>query len=327
MKKEVKIGLFTIIIIISTWGVLKFLGGSNLLSSENTYYATYENIDGVQKSSQIYIKGVKVGVVSDITLDLSSGSNVKIKLSVDHKYSIPKDSEAKIVGSGLMSPMAIEIILGQSSEALKPNDTIRSSRQPDLMSTASSELESLKNQLTDVTTSLSTTLNTLNELMVSNAENINGMTANMSALTHQLNIVLTQNSDDITRTVSGFADLSEALGSNAHQIDSIMLNLNQLTRDLNDSNFSTSLGGSLSQLDSLLTKINNSEDGIAKVMVGEDIYHNLSSASSNLDALFVDMKEYPSRYVHFSVFGRSDSKEKARIKEKNEKTKERQKNK
>lgn len=319
MKKEVKIGIFTIIIILSTWGVLKFLGGSNLLSSEDTYYAKYENIEGVQRSSQILIKGVKVGVVSDIILDITNNSGVTIELSIDSKYRIPKNSEAKIVGNGLMSPMAIEIVVGASKETLQPGGTFISSREPSLMTTASSELEALKNQLTEVTTNLSTTLNTLNTLMVSNAENINGMTANMSALTYQLNEVLTQNKQDITRAVGGLADLSETLGNNATQVDSIMINLNQLTRDLNDSNFSTSLGESLSQVNTLLTKINSTEDGIAKVMVGEDIYNNLSSASNNLDALFVDMKQYPSRYVHFSVFGRDDEKLKKKAEKKEQK--------
>jgi phospholipid/cholesterol/gamma-HCH transport system substrate-binding protein len=35
------------------------------------------------------------------------------------------------------------------------------------------------------------------------------------------------------------------------------------------------------------------------------MYQNLNNASKNLDALMIDLKANPKRYVHFSVFGKS----------------------
>ncbi len=309
MKKEVKIGVFTIIIILSTWGVLRFLGGSNLFGGDNTYYATYENINGVQNSSQIFIRGVKVGVVSDIILDLESESDVTLKLSIESRYRLPKNSEAKIVGNGLMSPMAIEIIIGDSKEYLSSGDTIESSRKPDILSVAGSELESLKGSLDEVMSELTTTLSALSGLLQNNATHIGGMLTNMDSLTYNFNNLLTTNERNIERTLGGFAEFSEALGGNKEQIDSILLNLNTLTTDLNDSNLSTNLGESLAQVNTLFTKINNAEGSIGKIVSDEELYGNLVMASNNLDSLLVDMRQYPSRYIHFSVFGRDDTKQ------------------
>jgi phospholipid/cholesterol/gamma-HCH transport system substrate-binding protein len=39
-------------------------------------------------------------------------------------------------------------------------------------------------------------------------------------------------------------------------------------------------------------------------MNDDKMYNNLNSASSNLNNLFLDIKAHPSRYVHFSVFGK-----------------------
>lgn len=309
MKKEVKIGIFTIAIIICTWGVLRFLGGSNLLSSSNTYYAKYENINGLQQSSQIFIRGVKVGVVSNISLDLSNNSEVNVELSIEKRYQIPTDSEAKIVGSGLMSPMAIEIITGESGSYLTSGDSIKSSREADLFTTASTELESLKSKLDEVTSELSTTLRSLNDLMVNNATHISGVITNMDSLTYNLNHLLTENESSVTRAVGGLADFTETLGNNSDQLDSIILNMNRLTRELSEANISTSLGESLTEVNSLLSKINRGEGNIGRIMADEELYNSLASASSNLDSLFFDMRQYPSRYVHFSVFGRDDKKQ------------------
>ena len=44
-----------------------------------------------------------------------------------------------------------------------------------------------------------------------------------------------------------------------------------------------------------------------------ELYENLTDASDNLSLLLADLKEHPSRYVHFSLFGRSEAKEAERM--------------
>jgi phospholipid/cholesterol/gamma-HCH transport system substrate-binding protein len=45
---------------------------------------------------------------------------------------------------------------------------------------------------------------------------------------------------------------------------------------------------------------------ISKVDSAMGAINNLNSASNNLNNLFIDIKAHPSRYVHFSVFGKKD---------------------
>jgi phospholipid/cholesterol/gamma-HCH transport system substrate-binding protein len=40
------------------------------------------------------------------------------------------------------------------------------------------------------------------------------------------------------------------------------------------------------------------------------LYQNLDSTVQSANALLIDLKENPKRYVHFSVFGSKDKKEK-----------------
>ncbi|MCY1379490.1 hypothetical protein D9M69_672150 [compost metagenome] len=42
----------------------------------------------------------------------------------------------------------------------------------------------------------------------------------------------------------------------------------------------------------------------------EEMYKNLTNASKNLDNLMIDLKANPKRYVHFSVFGSGNKKDK-----------------
>ncbi|MFI3303426.1 MAG: MlaD family protein [Rikenellaceae bacterium] len=304
MKKEVKIGLFTITMIIVAWAGIRFLSGTDLLSSDNYYYAHYDQINGVQKSSVIYIRGVKVGTVTKVSLDATHSGGVVIELSVASKYNIPTNSEAKIFSSSIMGPKAVEIILGDEKHYLESGDIITSTPNLDLLGIASSELSTLKEELDKMTSELTSTLTNINTLLESNTEHISGLLTNLEGLTYNLNTLVVNNEPNITQTIEGFAELSQTLGENSTQIDSIIMNINTITTNLNDANVGTTLSTSLVELTTLLEKINNEEGSIGKMIGGNEFYNNLTSASAGLDSLFSDMKMYPNRYIHFSVFGR-----------------------
>ncbi len=305
MKKEVKIGIFTILMILAAWGGIRFLSGTDLFSSDIEYYASYDQIDGVQNSSPVLIKGVKVGSVSEIILNPTYNADVVLRLMVSNDINIPKNSVARIYSSSIMGPTAIELILGDSDEFLSAGDEILSSRDKGILDTASSELEFLKERINNVTSELSTTLENLNTLLEGNTQNITNMLSNMDALSANLNTLVEQNQQSLTTMVGGFSKLSETMGERAPQIDSIIRNINTLTTELSGAQIGTSLTESLDQINSLMAQLNNPEGTMGKILNDEELYLNLTSATANLDSLLFDFKDNPARYINVSVFGRS----------------------
>lgn len=306
MKKEVKIGLFTIAIIICAWSGLRFLSGTDILGKDSHYYAHYDQIDGIQKASAIYIKGVKVGMVSDVILKVDDSAEVYLKLSISNKYRIPKDSQAKIYNTSIMGPRAIELALGSSSEYLESGDEILTGRDLDLFDMADSELGFLKERIEHITDDLSQTLSGINTLLVGNTEHIGALIANLESLSSNLNALVSQNQDNVEQTLSGFATISQTLADNSQQIDSIIKSVSSMTSDLNDAQIGTALKGTLDGVNSLLSTINRSEGNMGKLIHDEMLYENITSATAGLDSLLFDLKENPSRYVHFSLFGSNE---------------------
>ncbi|MFI3248351.1 MAG: MlaD family protein [Rikenellaceae bacterium] len=305
MKKEVKIGIFTILMIVAAWGGIRFLSGMDLFSSNEEYFARYDQIDGVQSSSPIFIKGVKVGTVTEITLDPTYDADVVLRLSIKGDFKIPSNSEAKIYNSSIMGPMAIELKLGDSKEYLSPGDTINSSRDKGIFDTAETELEFLKERIEKVTSELTTTLENLNSLLEGNSESISGTLRNLDALSANLNLLVSKNQENLTTMVDGFSKVSQTLGESTPQIDSIIRNINVLTADLGEAQLGSTLSESLNQLNEVMAQLNNSEGSIGKILNDDELYLNLASVSANLDALLYDFKENPARYINVSVFGRS----------------------
>ena len=63
---------------------------------------------------------------------------------------------------------------------------------------------------------------------------------------------------------------------------------------------------------SLLERIEAGEGTVGRLVKDPALYDSLTTAGSNLAALLADLKNYPGRYVHFSLFGRDPEKMKAK---------------
>ncbi|MFI3302448.1 MAG: MlaD family protein [Rikenellaceae bacterium] len=303
MKKEVKIGIFAIVMICCVWAGTKYFSGIDIFSRNVEYKAMYQQIGGVQSASAIMIKGVKVGTVTKIEFDPTKDENVYLQLTMQRKYKIPVDSKAKIANNGLMGGKIIDITLGTSSEYLEKGDYIPTVEETDIFATAGSEFESLKLKLDGLNNEMTRTLQNINSLLESNSESMNGVFKNLEGISANINSLLDSRKNDLGRMVEGLADFSQTLGANSHRMDSIMMNMAAISTQLNDANVGESLGKTIEELNKSLAALNSTDGSIGKLMNDERLYNNLATATASLDSLLMDFKENPKRYVHFSLFG------------------------
>ena len=312
MKREVKIGIFAVAMIVAAWAGIRFLQGLDVLSRNAVYYASYDQVSGIQAASPIMLKGVKVGTVTDISLDPRRSDNVVLQFTIKRQYRIPKDSEAKIFSDGFMGGKAIEIVYGKSSEFLEKGDTLRSVRGRDLMDMAGSELEFFKQKISQVTADLSRTLDNLNLLMEDNAQSINGTLRHLDAMSGDLADLLDTEKQNLASAVENLTAFSEMLGENAPRVDSMMGNLNRITTELADAGFARELSETVGEMNLLLERIQEGDGTVGRLLNDPSLYESLNEASGNLASLLANLEQYPGRYVHFSLFGRSPEKMQAK---------------
>lgn len=312
MKREVKIGLFAVVMIVAAWAGIRFLQGLDIFSRNAVYYASYDQVSGIQAASPILLKGVKVGTVTGISLDPQRSDNVVLQFTIKRQYRIPKDSEAKIFSDGFMGGKAIEILYGKSSEYLEKGDTLRSVRGRDLMDMAGSELEFFKQKISQVTADLSRTLNNLNLLMETNAQSIHGTMQHLDAMTGDLADLLDAEKQNLASAVENLTAFSEMLGQNAPRVDSMMGNLNRISTELADAGFARELSETVGEMNLLLERIQEGDGTVGRLLNDPSLYESLNEVSDNLASLLANLEQYPGRYVHFSLFGRSPEKMQAK---------------
>lgn len=298
IRKEFKIGVFAVIVILVSWWGIKWLGGQNVLLTSNSYYAYYEDVSGLMVSSRVKLRGVEIGNVQDIRLE---NDKVRIEMLIENKYAkmIPANSVAEIGSAGLMGGTEVVIIQGDATEIAKPDATLTGRIKPDLIGNMAGKAGELMD-------GLNTTVTNLNDILSTNSEAITNMISNLEAMSSSINSMLDAARVNIDGTLSNLRTFTNTLSANSSRIESMITNLDGFTTDLAEAEFVEQLNTTLTSLNAIIATIEKG-DGTAGMLINDKaLYDSLNQAGVNLAQLLEDLKANPMRYVHFSLFGKSE---------------------
>lgn len=302
MRKEVKIGIFTVVILaVLYWGV-NFLKGIDLFNRSNTYYAYYENVSGIQMSSPIIIHGINAGTVTGIKFRPDLGNTVEVKFDIKASYRIPDNSVARLFTNGLMGGKALEVELGDSSELLPDGATMLSESETDLLEMAGSELDFFKQRLSKLINTLDVTLQGVGSLIEENRGAIAGTLEGVRKGAQTFG----DKSEELAAIIDDIGAVTGTLAANSQRIDSTMYNLNEVSSALAEADLAATvarLDEAVGQINELLAAVNAGEGSLGMLLNDTELYDSLAEASGNLASLLEDLEQHPGRYVHFSVFG------------------------
>ena len=300
MKKEVKIGIYAVVILLCAWAGIRFLSGLDVLGRSRTYIAHYEQVNGLQDAAAVVINGVKVGQVTGIELNKEQGG-VDIKLSVSKDYEIPTDSKAMMFSAGLMGGKSIEIKLGEATNYLKSGDVIQTGVTLDMFDTLANELGDIKVRVATLLDNLNQTVSGVDSLIDDNSKNLTKTVASLNAVMADLK------KSNIIGNIDGFC---ATLNQNGAKLDSIITDINTVTHALNEQQSGEKLAQAIAEVNTLLAKINSGNGSIGNLVSDEKLYKELAQASQNLSVLLADLKENPKRYINVTVFGKKTYEEK-----------------
>ena len=319
MKKELKVGLFAVLVLVVGWGVVRYLKGSSVFSKTNTYYAYYEQVSGLQPASYVVLYGVKVGSVTNITLDEDPSKGVEVEFTVDKRYKIPVDSKAKIFSDGIMGGKAIDIEYGRSAEYISDEGTIQAATSTDLFEMAGSEIDFLNEKIASVVEGLTVTLDSVNKLVAANSESLTSIMTNVDGVTSNVNTMLAKEREHLEEALASLSKFSKSLGDNSEQVGGIIDNLNKFSGQLVEADLVAELEHLVGEINGILASVKDENGSVGKLLNDGNLYNNLTTASDNLSTLLADLKENPHRYINIAVFGSNPTKKVEKAKAKAEK--------
>ncbi|MCQ2959359.1 MAG: MlaD family protein [Bacteroidales bacterium] len=321
--KAIKIGLLVAIITgVLVWGI-NFCKGKNLFTSENLYYTTYSQVEGLQKNAAVLLRGYKIGHVKDIYFSSSQYDELTVELSINSDIYLPKTTTAKIFSSDLLGSKAIDIVLPKNFSPedgyAKNFDTLHSEIEASITDQVRIEVAPLKAQAEKLLESAAVAIDQIKYVVnESNGEELRRCFVKLQnaidAIHHSgvtLDTILTNGDENIQQILTNVNGITKSINEHSDDLGSIIANFSNMTDSLSKANITNTLTkteAAVTELNKVLEQVNKGESSLGALINDKALYNNLDDASKQLNSLLIDVQKNPKRYVSFPIF--SSSKEK-----------------
>ncbi|MFC2104761.1 MlaD family protein, partial [Bacteroidota bacterium] len=285
LYKETKIGIIAVIIIaFFIWGY-SFLKGKNILSTNDSFYAVYSNIDGLEEANPVYVSGYKVGVVETIKLHKIKKDKIIVKFSIEEDIKLPINSKAIIYPATLIAGKAIKIEFANSDEFYTNGDTVIGILEQDLISSLSEELLPVKNKIETLVVSIDSVLSIFDK---QRRENLKNSLDNINDITIDLNELFDADNSKLAVILTNVESITSNLKNNNEQLSNILTNFSNISDSLDQANIKTTIlnaNKTLAEFSEISHKINNGEGTVGMLINNDSLYHNLNNLAADLDSL------------------------------------------
>lgn len=306
MKTEFKVGLFGLLVLVILFFGIKFLKGSDIFQKENVYYATYNDVSGMLVSSNVFINGLRVGYVKEITTTNERADNFVVAFTVRSDIKIPEDSKILLFSSDLLGSKALKLQLGNSSKIISDGDTIKSDKELGMLDNLGASISPMMNNLDSILSSLNNILNIQNKNSLQNTiANIETTTERLGNITTNLDNLMSSEKTKLAKIIENTESITSNLKDNNQKLTNIIQNVDNIVDSAAKANIGSTLietGKSIERLNSVLGVIEKGKGNVGLLINDEELYKSLDNSAKNLNKLIEDIKENPKKYINVSVF-------------------------
>ena len=287
-------GIFLFIVMIN------YLKSNDIFVSDRSFYAIYNDVEGVSSGTPVTISGFNVGSVQDIRF-YGNNSELLLKFRVENDFEFSTNSIAQIYETGLIGGKALAIIPVEGKNLAVSGDTLQSDIAPGLTELVNDKLSPLQEKIESMVVSADSLLIAVNSVFdTTTKENLTSSIENFS-----LTIESAKKSIDVLEKVIGGNENS--LNSIINNMDESLKNFSELSENFDELDLVIeNLSKSSANINSITSEIKAGDGFVNKVVYDEGFVKSLDEISSNINLLLEDLRMNPKRYVHFSLFGKKN---------------------
>jgi phospholipid/cholesterol/gamma-HCH transport system substrate-binding protein len=123
--QDTLVGLFVACGIVALFFMAMQISNLSSFSDNGSYTitASFENSGGLKIKSPVSVAGVRIGRVSNISIDKDNYSSI-VEMHIESQYNLPDDTSASIYTAGLLGEQYISLEPGGSEDFLEANGVI-----------------------------------------------------------------------------------------------------------------------------------------------------------------------------------------------------------
>ena len=300
-SKELKIGVFVVVVLIVSFFLINYLRGEDIMNREIEVESRYETVEGLVASAPVFIKGYKAGKVSEVVY-LPETDDFKVVCSVRKEFVIPEESKMTIYSVDIMGGKGVKIDLGTSSIRVEDGAYLQPAFEAGLMDGLAAGLAPLLSKVGTTLDSLEVTVSGVNRLLSEqNTASISRTLSNLEKTIADVRILAASVGDksgEIDTFINNLTELSEIFNGIAHKADSTVSGVNTLISTLNESEIEEAV----KSFHELLNNVNDPDGSVGKLMRDDSVYNSVDSLLFDIDQLVRKIQENPKKYLKISVF-------------------------
>ena len=297
------IGLIFVLCGVAFVAGLLYIQDISIKKSKYTFTVMFENVQGLHVGDQVDMLGKKIGKV---TRTRFMAQKIAVELAIDNSFSfsIPIDSKIEVKSEGIIGSKYISITPGYNrKDYILPGTIVDGLREFDLTEITpdivpmTQDLSAFARQLKAV---LGKEEGDKIRLTIKNIESFTAQLDSLMSAKDKNNFQTTmKNLRDVT------AELKEGINKEIDKLDQ-MLNSFKTVTDKSDELSTTiselrksseSFSSATQKLDMLLTKMENGEGTLGKLMNNDTLHENMNSLLNEVRTLVQDFKDNPTKYM------------------------------
>ena len=285
-SRNVIIGLTFIASLIMLYFGINFLKGVNVLKKQNQYYAKFNDVSNLLISSPVYVKGYKIGLVSDIKMISSNPMEFVVGINLTENFPIPIGSYLEY-GTDVFGASTAALIIESSERYYQPNDTLEGRRETGLMEGVASVMpkaDSIMVRIDSILTSLDRIMS--NPMWERSIEGIASTVDQLNLSSRSLNRIVGYVEKDLPAISSNLVDVSSDLKNVSNEIN--QMDLQSTYKSIDET---------IANLNSLTSKINNDNSSLGLLLNDTKLHDSLNVTIDNAAKLLEDIRENPDRYL------------------------------
>jgi phospholipid/cholesterol/gamma-HCH transport system substrate-binding protein len=311
ITNETKIGALASVSIVLLILGFNFLKGKDLFEHHKKIYAVFNNVDGLELSNAVSIKGLEVGSVYAIRSTDKSINGILVTISMKKDVDIPKNSVA-VISTGVINSSTIVIEKGNATDFVADGDTLATIEKGGILSEFQRNLSPVMQNLNSTLGSLDSLIRVVGSLFDPTVKNnFSSIIANLAKSSASLQMLLNDKTSSLAHSMTHLDSFTNNLANNNQRITGTLDNLEKTTNKLANAKIDETLQsvqGATNSLKDAINKINSTNGTMGLLLNDKKLYLNLENTARSLNILLDDLRMHPKRYVNISVFGSKDKK-------------------
>lgn len=300
VSNETKVGILAIIAITLLILGFNFLKGKDIFNKQQRLYAVFTNLGSLQKSNEVRINGLPVGIVYDYAEKDKDLSGIVVTINMKRSVNIPANSVATIE-SELIGSSYINIKFGDSTVYLKNKDTVKTDLAASLLNDIKAQLNPTLSRTRDAIDSLKAVLSSTNKFLNSQLKGgLLNILANLETSTASLKTLLNTEGGPLSNSLKNVESISDNLKKNNDSITQTISTIRRTVNKFSELDIQPTIDqmkATLLSMKDMVAKIQSDDGTLGKLINSTELYDQILKNLNSLETLTDDLRVNPKRYT------------------------------